>query len=852
MSASVKAYVALRMVGDAADAPHMVRARDAILAAGGAAHSNVFTRTSLALFGMVPWRAVPVMPIEIMNAPSWFPFHIYRISYWARDTLVPLLVLMALKPRGVNPRGIDIPELFVTPPDRVRIWPKGTNQVGGWGIIFGALDKVLQAAEPYFPKGKRQSAIDKAVAFVRARLNGEDGLGAIYPAMANTVMMFRVLGVPDDHPDAVLARAAVDKLLAIKGEEAFCQPALSPVWDTALSAHALIEAGGDHAAAADRGLAWLKPLQVLDVKGDWAEQRPDVRPGGWAFQYRNDYYPDLDDTAVVVMAMDRARAQSGEAGFDESIARAREWVVGLQSKNGGWAAFDADNTSTYLNYIPFADHGALLDPPTSDVTARVVSMLAQLGETPADSPAMKRGIDFLLAEQHPEGGWYGRWGFNYVYGTWSVLCALNAAGLAADAAPVRRAVAWLVSIQNADGGWGEDDKGYDLDYRGYNPAPSHRVADRLGGDRPDGGRRGRPPRGRARRRLPARQPDGGRLLARGAVHRHRLPARLLPALPRLPEVLPAVGAGALPQPQALELAHRHGGHVTDVPRGLPPVLLVAGLVAEARIAAGPGAVAVAGGGDAARLALLVEAAIRRGARAVLSFGIAGGLEPGLARHRAGRARRPRRRPAARPPTRHGRSGSRRCSRAPGSPTSPASTPRRPGRPTRRRCAAAPAPPRSTWNPTSPPASRRGTACPSRPCAWWPTRPSGACRRRRWWACGRTARPTSAPCCARSAAARARLPALVRTGLDARAAFAALAGEPRRPAVRCSDGGAAAKVDGRPSSAPAPTRPNSARADGPRPILVAAVRTAASVAAGAARCRRAAGRASEGAESVRRR
>ncbi len=472
VSASVKAYVALRMVGDAVDAPHMVRARDAILAAGGAAHSNVFTRTSLALFGMVPWRAVPVMPIEIMSAPSWFPFHIYRISYWARDTLVPLLVLMALKPRGVNPRGIDIPELFVTPPDRVRIWPKGTNQVGGWGIIFGALDKLLQAAEPYFPRGQRQSAIDKAVAFVRARLNGEDGLGAIYPAMANTVMMFRVLGMPDDHPDAVLARAAVDKLLAIKGEEAFCQPALSPVWDTALSAHALIEAGGAHAEAADRGLDWLKPLQILDVKGDWAERKPDVRPGGWAFQYRNDHYPDLDDTAVVVMAMDRARHRTGGDGFDESIARAREWVVGLQSKNGGWAAFDADNTSAYLNFIPFADHGALLDPPTADVTARVVSMLAQLGETPADSPAMRRGLDYLLAEQHPEGGWYGRWGFNYIYGTWSVLCALNAAGLTAEAAPVRRAVAWLLSIQNADGGWGEDDKGYDLDYRRYSPAAS--------------------------------------------------------------------------------------------------------------------------------------------------------------------------------------------------------------------------------------------------------------------------------------------------------------------------------------------------------------------------------------------
>ena len=472
MSASVKAYVALRMIGDPLDAPHMVRARDAILAQGGAAYSNVFTRTTLALFGMVPWRAVPVMPIEIMNAPSWFPFHIYRISYWARDTLVPLLVLMALKPKAANPRGIAIPELFVTPPDRVRIWPKGTNQVGGWGIIFGALDKVLQAAEPYFPKGKRQSAIDKAVAFVRARLNGEDGLGAIYPAMANTVMMFHVLGVPADHPDVVTARAAVDKLLAIKGEEAFCQPALSPVWDTALSSHALFEAGGVNTGPGERCLDWLKPLQVLDVKGDWAEQRPDVRPGGWAFQYRNDHYPDLDDTAVVVMAMDRARSRSGDTGFDESIARAREWVVGLQCRNGGWAAFDADNTSTYLNYIPFADHGALLDPPTADVTARVVSMLAQLGETPDRCEPMRRGIAFLLGEQEQDGSWFGRWGVNFIYGTWSVLCAFNAAGIDLESPTVRRAVDWLLSIQHPDGGWGESDAGYDLVDKTYKPAPS--------------------------------------------------------------------------------------------------------------------------------------------------------------------------------------------------------------------------------------------------------------------------------------------------------------------------------------------------------------------------------------------
>ena len=472
MSASVKAYLALKCVGDSIDAPHMVRARNAILAHGGAAYSNVFTRITLALFGAVPWTAVPVMPIELMHAPRWFPINIFRMSYWARDTLVPLMVLTTLKPLARNPNGVTLDELFVVPPDKVRHWPKGPNQIGAWGLAFGLLDRVLRITEPLFPKSSRKNAIDKAVAFCRERLNGVDGLGAIYPSIANTVLMFAVLGWPKDHPDVVIARAALEKLLAVKEDEAFCQPCLSPVWDTALSAHALMESGEEQFGHAVRCLEWLAPLQVLDVKGDWAYQKPDVRPGGWAFQYNNAYYPDLDDTAVVVMAMDRAQAKTGERTYDEAIARAKEWVLGLQSRNGGWAAFDADNTSYYLNYIPFADHGALLDPPTSDVTARVISMLAQLGDTAETSEAMRRGIRYLRDEQEPEGSWYGRWGINFVYGTWSVLCAFNAAGIGVDDPAVRRAVDWLVRIQNPDGGWGEDDRSYVLHYKGYSPARS--------------------------------------------------------------------------------------------------------------------------------------------------------------------------------------------------------------------------------------------------------------------------------------------------------------------------------------------------------------------------------------------
>jgi squalene-hopene/tetraprenyl-beta-curcumene cyclase len=321
----------------------------------------------------------------------------------------------------------------------------------------------------------RKRAIDKAVAFVKERLNGEDGLGAIFPAMANSVMMFDALGIPESDPDRAIARYSIEKLLLESGDEIYCQPCVSPVWDTALAAHSLLEVGGEtERNAALEGLQWLKPRQVLDVKGDWAEQNQDLRPGGWAFQYANPHYPDLDDTAVVVMAMDRAAGVAPEKGqeYGEAIARGAEWILGLQSKNGGWASFDANNTALYLNNIPFSDHGALLDPPTVDVSARCVSMLAQLGHTVENSPAMKRGVEFILSEQEKDGSWFGRWGMNYVYGTWSALCALNVAGVSPASANIRQAVNWLISIQNEDGGWGEDGSSYKLGYKGYEKSPS--------------------------------------------------------------------------------------------------------------------------------------------------------------------------------------------------------------------------------------------------------------------------------------------------------------------------------------------------------------------------------------------
>lgn len=451
LSATIKAYWALKLTGEDVQAPHMVKARAWILARGGAAKANVFTRIMMALFAQIPWRGVPVIPVEVMLLPRWFPFHISKIAYWSRTVVVPMTVLFALKAQARNPTGINIRELFVTPPEDEKVY--NINPTGTFvGDCFLVLDKVLRVCEPAFPKWLRKRAINRAVAFVTERLNGEDGLGAIYPAMANTVMAYDALGYAESHPDLTIAKQSVEGLLVETEDEIYCQPCMSPVWDTSLAAHALMEAGveaGD--ARLDGALDWLKDKQILDVVGDWSVRRPDVRPGGWAFQYNNDYYPDVDDTAVVAMAMHR----TGKADYTHSVERAAEWIVGMQSSSGGWGAFEPENEHFYLNSIPFADHGALLDPPTEDVTARCVSFLAQLDKERFAEP-IARGVAYLKRDQQPDGSWWGRWGANYVYGTWSVLCALNAAGEDMNAAYVQRAVAWLKARQQPDGGWGED------------------------------------------------------------------------------------------------------------------------------------------------------------------------------------------------------------------------------------------------------------------------------------------------------------------------------------------------------------------------------------------------------------
>jgi squalene-hopene/tetraprenyl-beta-curcumene cyclase len=395
------------------------------------------------------------MPVEIMLLPGWFPFHVTKVSYWSRTVLIPLLVLMAMRPRARNPRGITIAELFIEPPEKIRDWitPPTASPVGH---AFALLDRLLRLAEPMFPADPRRRAIEKAVAFVTERLNGEHGLGGIFPAMVNSLIMFDCLGYPPDHPNCVIATEAIRALLVVDGNEGYCQPCVSPVWDTALACHALMEVGEPALTPAIRRAAdWLADRQVLDQFGDWATIRPGLRPGGWAFQYDNPYYPDTDDTAAVALALDRF----DPARYRDATDRAAEWVVGMQSRNGGWGSFDADNTHYYLNHIPFADHGALLDPPTADVSARCVGFLAQHG-APADRRSLAAGLDYLRREQEADGSWFGRWGTNYIYGTWSALAGLNAAGIDPGASEMRRAVAWLIAHQHADGGWGEAGESY--------------------------------------------------------------------------------------------------------------------------------------------------------------------------------------------------------------------------------------------------------------------------------------------------------------------------------------------------------------------------------------------------------
>lgn len=452
ISCSVKAYYALKLAGDPPDAPHMARARDAILGRGGAARCNVFTRITLALFGQLPWRAVPFTPVELLLLPRWFPFHLGMVSYWSRTVMVPLLVLCSLKPRARNPRGVSVAELFTVPPARERDYFPVRSRLNR---VFLALDRTGKTLEPRLPVWLRRRALARAEAWMLERLNGEAGLGAIFPAMVNALEALDCLGYGPAHPLRAAARRALDTLLVVRDRDAYCQPCLSPVWDTALACLALLETGQDPEPVR-RALDWLQDRQLLDQPGDWRRYRPALAGGGWPFQYQNDHYPDLDDTSAVGWAMD----QWPDGRYRDSLERAILWIHGMQSQNGGFGSFDADNTRAYLNEIPFADHGALLDPPSADVSARCLLLLTRLERDGRFGSARRACLTWLRGRQEPGGAWFGRWGTNYIYGTWSVLSALEQSGVPPGDPMVRRAVDWLKQVQQADGGWGESNDSY--------------------------------------------------------------------------------------------------------------------------------------------------------------------------------------------------------------------------------------------------------------------------------------------------------------------------------------------------------------------------------------------------------
>jgi len=460
ISCSVKVYYALKMAGDDIHAPHMTKLREWILSQGGAAKANVFTRITLAIFEQLPWRGVPYIPVEIMLLPKWFPFHIDKVSYWSRTVMIPLFILYTLKATAKNPHKVNVLELFVTHPDEEQhYFPERTLL----NKFFLGLDKLGHITRTLIPKKAHELAIQKAHDWFVERMNGEDGLGAIFPAMVNSYEALLLLGYDKNHELVVTARKAIDKLLVINENDAYCQPCLSPVWDTGLSVLALqeVQKNTPTKATSDslaNAYTWLKSKQLLDEPGDWQISRPNVKGGGWAFQFNNPHYPDVDDTAVVAFAMTEAE---NAVELNDSINQATRWIAEMQSKNGGYGAFDVDNTYYYLNEIPFADHGALLDPPTSDVSARCAMLMGKVAQNhPEYAQALERTIDYLRTEQEPNGSWFGRWGTNYVYGTWSVLLALEQTNLPKTDDMYTKAATWLKSVQRADGGWGEDNYSY--------------------------------------------------------------------------------------------------------------------------------------------------------------------------------------------------------------------------------------------------------------------------------------------------------------------------------------------------------------------------------------------------------
>ncbi|TFV63999.1 squalene--hopene cyclase [Geodermatophilus sp. DF01-2] len=463
LSTSVEAYVALRLAGDPPDSDSLRRAREFVLASGGIENARVFTRFWLALFGQEPWSELPVLPPELVLLPRWAPLNVYGFACWARQTIVPLAVVGALRPS--RSLGFDLAELRAGPRPAA---PAASRT----GRAFQRLDRLLHRYERHPLRPLRRLALARAGRWILERQEADGSWGGIQPPWVYSLIALHLLGHPLDSPP-VQAGLGLERFTVRAGGMRRIEACQSPVWDTALAAIALTDAGlPPGAPALRRATDWLLGEEVR-IRGDWAVRRPRLAPGGWAFEFDNDLYPDVDDTAEVVVALSRTAA--GSPAARAAVDRGTAWLVGMQSRDGGWGAFDADNTSRLCRHLPFLDFGEVTDPPSADVTAHVVEMLAVTGS--ADSTAARRGVAWLLDVQEPDGSWFGRWGVNHVYGTGAVVPALVAAGVDPGAPPVRRAVRWLETSQAADGGWGEDPRSYaDQAWRGRGTPTASQTA----------------------------------------------------------------------------------------------------------------------------------------------------------------------------------------------------------------------------------------------------------------------------------------------------------------------------------------------------------------------------------------
>lgn len=452
VSATVKAYFALKLAGLRAADPRLERARERILELGGIQAANSYVKINLSLFGLYPREHCPTVPPEIVLLPGKF---LYQMSSWTRAILAPLAIVHASNPRRPAPAGFTLEELFR--PDRPLgyRWDEG---LWGWRNLFLRADQGLKWWEKHGSSWLRQRAIRAAERWMLERTKHSDGLGAIYPPMMYLIMALDVLGYPPEHPERVEAQRQFDRLMVDDGKRFFFQPCFSPVWDTAIAAFALRECGAEADGALKKAAEWLLSKEVRR-KGDWSVKRPRTEPSGWYFEFANEFYPDIDDTAMVLLALRGARGGDGEAQR-AAEQRAVRWLQDMQSSDGGWAAFDVDNDWTPLSYMPFADHNAMLDPTCPDITGRVLEALCEMG---ADrrGRVVRRAVEYLRRRQEEEGGWYGRWGVNYIYGTFLALRGLRAAGESPEEPHIVRAAEWLRSIQNADGGWGESCASYD-------------------------------------------------------------------------------------------------------------------------------------------------------------------------------------------------------------------------------------------------------------------------------------------------------------------------------------------------------------------------------------------------------